>query len=93
MVTGGPDGIHYVPELYSVTLENLFAEQQDPGSQDRYPAGRIPLMWAQSLYVIGGLLQQRHIAPGELDPLNRRLSHEKRPDVVVQVSERDHVWT
>ena len=28
---------------------------------------------------------QEFLAPGELDPLNRRLSSEKKPDVVVQV--------
>ena len=42
-------------------------------------------MWGQSLYVIGRLLLENFIAPGELDPMNRRLGSWKRPDVVVQV--------
>ena len=42
-------------------------------------------MWAQSLYITGNLLQEDLIAPGELDPMNRRLSSLKKPDVVVQV--------
>ena len=28
-------------------------------------------MWAQSLYLIGKLLHEEFIAPGELDPMNR----------------------
>jgi phosphorylase kinase alpha/beta subunit len=31
------------------------------------------------------ILKQNFIAPGELDPLNRRLGSQKKPDVVVQV--------
>ena len=30
-------------------------------------------------------MKQNFIAPGELDPLNRRLGSQKKPDVVVQV--------
>lgn len=43
-------------------------------------------MWGQSLYVIGKLLRDGLIAPGELDPLNRRLAIQPKPDMVVQVS-------
>lgn len=74
-----------MPEVYSVTLDNVTAEEVNPGSQERVPVGRVPLMWAQSLYVIGRLLLEKFIAPGELDPINRRLSALKKPDVVVQV--------
>ena len=42
-------------------------------------------MWAQSLFIIGKLMQDGFLAPGELDPLNRRLISIKKPDVVVQV--------
>ncbi|XP_037802548.1 probable phosphorylase b kinase regulatory subunit alpha isoform X6 [Penaeus monodon] len=42
-------------------------------------------MWAQSLFIMGRLLQDNFLACGELDPLNRRLGSEKKPDVVVQV--------
>lgn len=31
------------------------------------------------------MIFQKFLAPGELDPLNRRLCAEKKPDVVVQV--------
>ena len=42
-------------------------------------------MWAQSLFVISRLLLEDFLAPGALDPLNRRLSSIRKPDVVVQV--------
>ena len=56
-----------------------------PGSQEYVPAGRVPFMWAQSLYVISQLLKDSFIACGELDPINRRLSSLQRPEVIVQV--------
>lgn len=79
------DGLRLVPELYSVPANRVNDEYRCPGSQKREPVGRCPFMWAQSLYIIGKLLQEGFLAPGELDPLNRRLCAEKKPDVVVQV--------
>ena len=43
-------------------------------------------MWGQSLYIIGKLLNDRLIAPGELDPLNKRMVIQPKPDLVVQGS-------
>ena len=48
--------------------------------------GRLPLMWAQSLYVIGCLLKDKQVAIGELDPINRRLTSQPRPETIVQVN-------
>lgn len=79
------DGIKLVPEQYTVTAEKVELEYKDPHSQDRVPIGQLPFMWAQSLYIISRLLLEGFIAVGELDPLNRRLGANKRPDVVVQV--------
>ncbi|KAJ8912271.1 hypothetical protein NQ315_008318 [Exocentrus adspersus] len=79
------EGLKLVPELYSVPAEFVGAEYKEPGSQQRIPLGQCPFLWAQSLYIIGKLLQEGFLAPGELDPLNRRLCSEKKPDVVVQV--------
>ncbi|XP_030754514.1 probable phosphorylase b kinase regulatory subunit alpha [Sitophilus oryzae] len=79
------DGIKLVPELYAVPAELVAAEYKEPGSQYRIPLGQSPFLWAQSLYIIGKLVQENFLAPGELDPLNRRLCSEKKPDVVVQV--------
>ncbi len=85
MVDHESDGLQYIPELYSLSKENMAAEEMEPGSQTRTPQGRSPFMWGQSLYVIGRLLQEHFIAPGEIDPINRRLGSLKKPDVVVQV--------
>nr|XP_034174903.1 probable phosphorylase b kinase regulatory subunit alpha isoform X2 [Osmia lignaria] len=79
------DGMKLIPELYSVEAVNVSAEYAEPGSQKRVALGRCPFMWAQSLYILGKLLQEGFLAVGELDPLNRRLCSEKKPDVVVQV--------
>ncbi|XP_025263089.1 probable phosphorylase b kinase regulatory subunit alpha isoform X2 [Camponotus floridanus] len=79
------DGMKLVPELYSVASKDVSAEYAEPGSQSRIALGRCPFMWAQSLYILGKLLQEGFLAVGELDPLNRRLCSEKKPDVVVQV--------
>ncbi|XP_044730316.1 probable phosphorylase b kinase regulatory subunit alpha isoform X2 [Chrysoperla carnea] len=79
------EGMKLVPELYAVPAEVVNAEYKDPGSQTRIPRGQCPFMWAQSLYILAKLLQEGFLAIGELDPLNRRLCSEKKPDVVVQV--------
>ncbi|XP_044256007.1 probable phosphorylase b kinase regulatory subunit alpha isoform X1 [Tribolium madens] len=79
------DGLRFVPELYSVPQELVEAEYREPGTQKRVALGHCPFLWAQSLYIVGKLLQEGFLAPGELDPLNRRLCSEKKPDVVVQV--------
>lgn len=79
------EGIRLVPELYAVPAEVVGAEYQNPGSQQRMAVGRCPFLWGQSLYILGKLLQEGFLAVGELDPLNRRLGAQKKPDVVVQV--------
>ncbi|XP_018331758.1 probable phosphorylase b kinase regulatory subunit alpha isoform X1 [Agrilus planipennis] len=79
------EGLRLVPELYAVPSELVNAEYKDPGSQKRIARGVCPFLWAQSLYILGKLLQEKFLAVGELDPLNRRLCSEKKPDVVVQV--------
>uniref|UniRef100_A0A023F525 Phosphorylase b kinase regulatory subunit n=1 Tax=Triatoma infestans TaxID=30076 RepID=A0A023F525_TRIIF len=81
----GKDGMKLVPEMYAVTSKNVDAEIAEPNSQERIPVGRCPFLWAQSLYLLGKLLQDGFIAAAELDPLNRRLCSEKKPDVVVQI--------
>lgn len=48
--------------------------------------GKLPHMWGQSLYILGSLMAEGFLAPGEIDPLNRRFSTVPKPDVVVQVS-------
>ncbi|XP_042256717.1 phosphorylase b kinase regulatory subunit alpha, skeletal muscle isoform isoform X3 [Thunnus maccoyii] len=80
------DGIRLFPELYSVPPEKVEEEYENPHSVERVPMGKLPLKWGQSLYVLGNLLSDGFLAPGEIDPLNRRFSTIPKPDVVVQVS-------
>ncbi|XP_059616317.1 probable phosphorylase b kinase regulatory subunit alpha isoform X3 [Phlebotomus argentipes] len=79
------DGMRLVPEMYTVPAESVSEEYKNPGSQKRKAVGRCPFLWGQSLYILGKLLQEGFLAVGELDPLNRRLGAQKKPDVVVQV--------
>uniref|UniRef100_A0A6Q2ZB50 Phosphorylase b kinase regulatory subunit n=1 Tax=Esox lucius TaxID=8010 RepID=A0A6Q2ZB50_ESOLU len=88
------DGINLVPELYSVPPNKVDEEYANPHSVERVPMGKLPIKWGQSLYVLGSLLADGLLAPGEIDPLNRRLSTVSKPDVVVQVSifaETEHI--
>ncbi|KAK6316699.1 phosphorylase b kinase regulatory subunit alpha, skeletal muscle isoform [Coregonus clupeaformis] len=88
------DGLSLVPELYSVPADKVDEEYVNPHSVERVPMGKLPLMWGQSLYILGNLLADGFLAPGEIDPLNRRFSTVSKPDVVVQVSilaETDHI--
>uniref|UniRef100_A0A665VVL2 Phosphorylase b kinase regulatory subunit n=1 Tax=Echeneis naucrates TaxID=173247 RepID=A0A665VVL2_ECHNA len=74
-------------------LDGIFAGEQvqveeeyrNPHSVDRVAMGQLPHMWGQSLYILGCLLAEGFLAPGEVDPLNRRFSTYFKPDVVVQV--------
>ena len=59
-------------------------EYKNPHSQDRVAGGKIPHIWGQALYILGLLLHEGFIAPGEVDPLNRRMSAEPKPDLVIQ---------
>lgn len=79
------DGQRLLPELYVVPAAAVEAERANPHSQAREPNPNVPLVWAQSLYLVGVLLQEGLVAPADLDPLGRRLGDEVRPEVRVQV--------
>lgn len=52
------ENIKLVPELYALKNESIEAEIENPGSQKRIALGRCPFLWAQSLYMLGKLLQE-----------------------------------
>ncbi|XP_020794436.2 phosphorylase b kinase regulatory subunit alpha, liver isoform isoform X1 [Boleophthalmus pectinirostris] len=79
------NGIKLLPELYSVPHDKVEEEYRNPHTVDRVCLGQLPHMWGQSLYIVGSLLAEGFLAPGEIDPLNRRFSTNVKPDVVVQV--------
>ncbi|KAH6923000.1 hypothetical protein HPB50_020504 [Hyalomma asiaticum] len=78
-------GLRLVPEMYAVPGDAVNREHDQPHTQARIPVGEIPFMWAQSMYVLGKLLEEGFLAPGELDPLNRRFRSLRRPELVVQL--------
>ncbi|XP_046713387.1 phosphorylase b kinase regulatory subunit alpha, liver isoform isoform X3 [Silurus meridionalis] len=79
-------GIRLMPELYAVPTDKVEDEYRNPHSVDRVATGQLPHLWGQSLYILSSLLVEGFLAPGEIDPLNRRFSTNFKPDVVVQVS-------
>lgn len=79
------ESIKLVPELYAVPAYKVEEEYRVPKSQDRVPLGKIPHKWGQSLYIISKLLTDNLITPGEMDPLNKRLVTQPKPDLVVQI--------
>nr|MDQ2695426.1 glycoside hydrolase family 15 protein [Pseudomonadota bacterium] len=79
------DGQRLLPELYYVPAEAVAAEKAAPHSQDRLPNENVPLVWAQSLFVLGALLQEGFIEPADVDPLGRRLQVGQSRDTRVQV--------
>ncbi|KAF2981329.1 hypothetical protein EK904_010773 [Melospiza melodia maxima] len=71
--------------IFSGNMEQVDEEYRNPHTVDRIPMGKLPHMWGQSLYILGCLMAEGFLAPGEIDPLNRRFATVPKPDVVVQV--------
>ncbi|KAJ3219851.1 hypothetical protein HDU67_009039 [Dinochytrium kinnereticum] len=83
-----PAGTKLVPELYIVPRESVSQEKSEPNSVNRIANENVPLVWAQSLYILGSLLRDDLLSPGELDPLGRRFlpyRPKQGNEVVVQV--------
>ena len=79
-------GLPLLPELYYVAAQNIEAEKLNPRSQQRLPNENIPLVWAQSLYFLGQLLNEGLIAVGDIDPLGRHLSVGPHREPLVQIA-------
>lgn len=74
------DGQRLLPELYYVPQESILAEKEDPGSQKRLPNDNLPLVWAQSLYLVGKMLDEELLVPDDIDPLGlHRIQHQRPP--------------
>lgn len=85
-LTVNRDGIDLLPELYYVPEDSLEAEREKPGSQTRLPNDNLPLVWAQSLYLLGQLIQDGLLKPSDIDPLGRYRALGDHRYPVVQVS-------
>jgi phosphorylase kinase alpha/beta subunit len=85
------DGLALLPELYYVPKSSISAERKTPGSQRRLPNENIPLVWAQSLYLLGLMLSDNVVSIADLDPLGRHLHirHQRKPIVQVALLAED----
>lgn len=72
-----------VPELFIVPADRVAAEKHNPKSQVRNPNENIPLVWAQSLMILGDLIHEELLSPAELDPIGRRYNVIKDNDKCV----------
>jgi phosphorylase kinase alpha/beta subunit len=75
-----------LPELYYVPLESVAAERANPHSQKRLPNENVPLIWAQSLYILAEMIAEGLLALGDVDPLGRHLCLGKLSDPTVQIA-------
>ncbi len=85
------DGQRLLPELYYVAAEHIDAEKAAPHSQPRLPNENIPLVWAQSLYVLGSMLRDGLIELDDIDPLQRysRVGQQRHSQVLVALLAED----
>lgn len=65
------DGQRLLPELYVVPAGAVEAERARPRSQPRVPNDNVPLVWAQSLYLTGVLMQEGFVEVADLLPRAR----------------------
>ncbi|TAN71500.1 MAG: glycosyl hydrolase family 15 [Methylobacter sp.] len=79
------DGRYLLPELYRVPKELIAAEKAKPHSQERVPNENIPLVWAQSLFVLGSLIQDGLLGIEDIDPLGRHKVVEQARDCTLQI--------
>lgn len=80
------DGLKLLPELYYVPEEAIEAEKANPHSQTRLPNDNIPLVWAQSLYVLAQMLHEGLLAIGDIDPCGRHLRIGQRRRATIQIA-------
>jgi len=76
------NGQPLLPELYYVPKDAIELERKQPGSQKRLPNDNVPLVWAQSLFLLGRLLEDGLVRGSDIDPLGRRRHKAPAPPVV-----------
>ncbi|KAJ1976951.1 hypothetical protein H4R35_002493, partial [Dimargaris xerosporica] len=83
------DKFHLIPELYYVPHDAVEAEKAKPHSQHRLPNDNVPLVWANSLFMLGNLINENLVSAAEVDPLGRRFYRRRMVDgsnTVVQIA-------
>ncbi|HEY9642057.1 MAG TPA: glycoside hydrolase family 15 protein [Coleofasciculaceae cyanobacterium] len=85
------NGWKLLPEVYYVPAEGIEAERTTPYSQPRLPNDNVPLVWAQSLYLLGQMIREGLLSVGDVDPLGRhlRLGHRQLPIVQIALLSED----
>lgn len=90
------DGMQLLPELYFVRPEDVDAEKKNPGSQIRQPNANVPLVWTQSLYTLGCLVDEGLLEKHDIDPIHAHTRVAEEPNnqlSVVILAESDQVKT
>ncbi|MFP4294906.1 MAG: glycoside hydrolase family 15 protein [Halothiobacillaceae bacterium] len=80
------DGLRLLPELYYVPESAIEQEKAEPGSCERMPNENQPLVWAQSLFTLGALIQDGLLEPEDLDPLARHRAIGRRVERPLSVA-------
>ncbi len=80
------NGQWLLPELYIVPENAIAAEKRNPHSQHRIPNENVPLVWAQSLYILACLLQDKLISLDDIDPLGRYRATRLHPNATLKVA-------
>ena len=82
------NGQQLLPELYLVPEDKIEAERKNPHSQGRVPNENVPLVWAQSLFILGEMLQDGLLEFSDIDPLGRsnHIGRNQKPDLNIQLT-------
>jgi len=80
------EGQALLPELYVVPRASIDAEKAKPGSQERVPNENVPLVWAQSLYILACLIQDGLLSVDDIDPLGRYKMPGQQTGCTVQIA-------
>ena len=85
------DGMQLLPELYSVPRELIDAEKANPGTQKRVANENLPLVWAQSLFLLSDMILDGILDVSDIDPLNRRrqIGYINTPTPIVSILAQD----
>lgn len=85
------DGLQLLPELYLVSADRIEAERTHPHSQPRIPNENLPLVWAQSLWILAELIRDGLLSAGDIDPLGRhqRVAQVRQPLVQIALLAED----
>ncbi|KAM3111726.1 glycoside hydrolase family 15 protein [Phormidesmis sp. 146-33] len=80
------DGLKLLPELYIVPEAAIEAEKAKPHTQTRIPNENVPLVWAQSLYLLAQMLSDGLLAVGDVDPIGCHLRIGQIRKATVQIA-------